>query len=746
MGYISYTTFRDATHSFAGVAAYKVDGGTLGEGASSEQILLGEATSDFFPLLGVHTHIGRFFNEDEDRPYQAVNTLVLGYGLWTRRFAADPGVLGRAVRVNGQMFTVVGVAPRGFTGAELGRVDAWEPMSVASQNVTAQWTTTWNAQWLRVVARLKPGIGVAQAEPDATEALHRAYTGTGSFFKEGRIRLAQLRYNGRGKEPLEASVSRWLSGVTLIVLLIACANVISLYLVRMARRRQEVAVRLALGIGRGRLVRLLMLHGLLLTTLGGLLALLIARAGVWLVRTRLLPDVDWTSSSGTSRMLVFTAIAALATAVLTSLLPALRSVRPDLSASLRSGARDGGGRNTRLRSALTVLQAALCVVLLVGAGLFARSLANATGLHLGFEADRALIAYVTWPTVPNRTPEQQQQARARNIAWYDQALQRARTMRDVEAAAVAVGTPFGNAFGVELRVAGYDSIPELKGGGPYIAAVSDGYFEAVGTHLLRGRLFTAADRQGSEPVAIVSQVMASTLWPQADALGQCLYISDKKDAPAPCSRIVGVVEDARRNALREDPAMQYYIPRGQERGFGGPALVVRPRGPAERFESTLRAQLGPIDPSVESMVIATMQESVDPLLRPWRLGTVMFGVFAGFALLIAAIGMYSVIAYSVTSRLHELGVRMALGARRADVVAMVLGEGARLVLAGLLLGSLLALAVSARVASLLFEASPRDPRVFGGVAVVMLAVALLACLLPARRAARVDPVRALRVL
>lgn len=740
LGYVAYTIFRDNTRSFQGVAAYSETDATAGRGTSAERIRLGSATVDFFPLLGVRPLLGRFFAAAEDRPPAGEHVVVLGYGLWQRRFAGAPDVIGRTLVLGDVPFTVIGVAPAGFTGVELREVDAWQPMTVRSHGITQDWPTAWDAQWLHVVARVKPGVTATQAGADATAAFRHGYTGTSRLIQSARVSVAPLRYNGRGQEPLEVAVSRWLVGVALVVLLIACANVINLYLARAERRRREVAVRLAMGISRGRLVRLLLVEGMVLAVVGGGAALLLAYLAGSLLRGVLLPDVQWVASPVNVRVLGFTAAVALATGAVTSLLPAVHASRPDLTTALRTGVREGGGRRQRLRAALCVAQAALSLVLLVGAGLFVRSLSNVQHLHLGIEPDRVLALSFRWSGMSGFSHEE---AKARRTATYQRALERIRTLPGISAASIAIGTPFRSAFTVRLRVPGWDSIPAMSGGGPYVSAVTSGYFATVGTNLLRGRVFTEADGAGSEPVAIVSQTMAHTLWPGEGALGQCIYVG-RADDGVPCSTVVGVVEDARRFGLREDPAMQYYIPVGQERGFGGENLLVRPRGDLQAAVATLRAEVERIDPAVYYTDARSLQDELDPQIRPWRLGAAMFGLFGLLALLIAAVGLYSVIAYTVARRTQELGVRMALGARAGSILGMVVRETVALAAGGLLIGALIALATGGFLAPILFNVSPRDPLVLGSVAGTLLGVAVLAGLLPAHRAARVDPVRALR--
>lgn len=754
-GYVTYAALRDgATRAFEGVAAWRVTDGILGMGAEAQPIRLGAATSSFFPLLGVSAERGRFFDAEEDATARGAAVVVLSHETWRGRFAGNPEVVGTTVMLGGEAYTVIGVAPRGFTGADLTPVDAWIPMSRSSRGISPDWPTTWEAQWLRVVARLAPDVASSAAEEAATGAWLAAREGQSS--RSGpppRLASAPLGAGPAGEEPLETSVARWLVGVAAVVLLIACANVMNLLLARGSRRRRETAVRVALGIGRGRLAGLILAETLLLVLLGGAAGLLLAFWGGSLIRSVLLPQVAWTTSPVDGRVILFTLVVTLVTGALTAVLPALRFAgRADPANVLRTGGREAGGRS-RLRTGLTVAQAALSVVLLVGAGLFVRSLDNALSADLGLDADAVLVVQMHWPNLPpgpgdvslgatESVPDAPSAARLARIAFFDRALERLRGLPGVEHAAISVGTPFHTAFGVDLRVAGRDSVPDLLGGGPYIAAVSPGFFETIGTSLLRGRTFEPGEGAGTEPVAIVNETMARTLWPGEEALGQCLMIGDA-EAP-PCSRVVGVVEESRRFSLREDAAMQYYVPLGQEQGFGGRNLLIRPRAADAAIVPRLRSLLQEIDVEGGYVRIESLRASLDPQVRPWRLGMLLFSVFGVLALIIAAVGMYSVVAYGVAQRTREMGVRMVLGARRADVRGMVLRQGAGVAVGGVCLGMLVAVGAGGAAEALLFDVSPRDPWVLGGVAVLLVGVSLVASWIPALRATRVDPVVALR--
>jgi predicted permease len=362
---------------------------------------------------------------------------------------------------------------------------------------------------------------------------------------------------------------------------------------------------------------------------------------------------------------------------------------------------------------------------------------------LGLQPDRVLAVSLRWPAMPPTATEAE---RAREEQRREHAalamLERIAAAPDVERAAVAVGTPFGGAYAIGLRLPGRDSLPRLSGGfgDPDVSAVSADYFATMGTRLERGRAFTPADRAGSEPVAIVSATMARVLWPGADALGQCLLVN----GAAACTRVVGVVQDARRSRIREDPLMHYYLPLGQQTALSGPELLVRPRGDAEAAIPALRALVRRLDPSITFVDAQTVQERVEPQTRSWRIGAMMFSLFAGLALVVATVGTFSVVAYVVEQRRHELGVRLALGARGGHVVALMLRGAVGATALGVLLGGAAALLAGRFAEPLLFETSARDPLVLGGVAAVLVLASGVASVIPALRARRVDPIGALR--
>jgi predicted permease len=539
-------------------------------------------------------------------------------------------------------------------------------------------------------------------------------------------------------------VARWLLAVASIVLVIATANVANMMLARSVRRRREIAVRLALGVSLGRLARSLIAESLVLAVAGGLLGLALAYGGGEIMRRVLLPDIVWATPPVDLRVLGVAVVLTMAIGVGLGVAPAIQARRTDVNRALRSGSRESGVKRNRLRTGLLVVQAALSVALLAAAGLFVRSLRNVRDVDLGIQPERVMVATVAWPVpgvAASVAPGQPQVSpRAIRAAQWRDLRDRIAALPDVETASLAVGSPFGFNFGVDLKIPGRDSLPQL-GAGTFISAVGRDYFATVGTRLVRGRLFNATEGAATERVAIVNETMARALWPNEQPLGKCLVIGD---AEARCSTVVGVVRDAHQFAIREEPSMQYYVPIGQESGFGGTVLMVRPKIGSTFSAERLRRAIGGMVPNAQLIRVEGLQTRIDPQIRPWKLGAALFGLFGALAVLVAAIGLYSVITYLVAQRNHEFGVRTALGARSSDLLRQVVGEGVRVTVPGIAIGLLIALAAGKWIAPLLFNVSPRDPLVFASVAVVLLAVAAVASLAPAAKAARVDPMAALR--
>jgi len=741
-GNVTVDIVRRATHVAEDVAAYTVHDATLGRGADARPTRLGYASESFFPLLGVRPVLGRFFTEQENPAAGAAHVAVLSYGLWQAQFGGDRDVLGRTITASDEPYVVIGVAPRGFTGAELGPVNLWAPINLIGPPIVKDWQTSWNAQWLHVILRLKPGVTFAGAAAELTARHRAAYNGNEKSMAVARISVAPLSADDSGNESTEATVVRWLAGVALIVLLIACANVINLLLTRGVRRGRESAIRLALGASRLRLMRLMLVESTMLAIGGAVAGIALAYILGGVARHMLLSDIEWTSSPVDVRVLGVSAVIALVAGVLVGIIPALRGSNSRLATALKSGTQASTGERARLRNSLTIVQTTLSVALLIGAGLFVRSFWNVRTLHLGLDPDRVLVVGLHRPNLASMPDGPAKDAEtARRRAFFAMARERVGAIPGVERVAIAVGLPFGNRFSVTLRVPGRDSLPHLKSGSPSVSAVSAEYFAAMGTRIIRGRGFTIADRAGSELVTVVSARMAAAIWPGTDPLGACLLVGG--GAP-PCTRVVGIAEDTYRSGLREEPAMQYYIPLGQEVGIGGSDILVRGVGDPRVLGSDVRRALLALDPTITYVRMETIQERIDPQMRPWKLGAAVFAVTGLLALLVAAVGLYSVMSYLVVHRTREIGVRIAIGADRAHITGLVLRGGFAMAIGGIAIGTILAAASSRLVEPLLFNESARDPWVFAAVSCVLALVALAASLIPAARANRIDPLEALR--
>jgi predicted permease len=733
---VSYRTFedlRDAPGPFAEVAAVVTRPLSLGRGADAVQIRGSAVSHEYFRLMGVAPALGRFFAAEEDQ-VGAERVAVLSSGFWRRRFAGDRAVLGRTLPIGGGTYTVIGVTPEGFSGIDLRPVDVWVPIRVAAVELGGRDAlTSRNWFWMSIIGRLTPGVMRADAASLATSTYRRGVAQGRSQDTTASVILGPVQA-ARGPEAGdETKVSAWIGGVALIVLLIACANVANLLLARGVARRRELAVRAGLGAGRGGLMRLLLAESLVLAALGGGAALLLA---VWAgagIRGLLIPSLPKDLPVLDLRVLGFTAFAVVVTAILAGIVPAVQSSRTELAEALKGGGHGATTRGGRTRALLLAAQVALTLVLLVGGGLFVRSLRNVQSLDLGLDADRVLLASVDLDAGATRD---------RANALYLGALERIQRLPGVEHAA-GVAMQFGWGWATDLRAEGVDSIPALPGGGPYVNVVTPDYFAAMGTRLARGRGFTAADGAGSEMVAVVNRTMARLLWPGGESLGKCLYVGDATRA---CRRVVGVFADARREGVIEEPTMQYFLPQGQYEGPGGAqiqGLVIRARGAPSALAPVVRGEIQAMG-DVPFADVQTLAARLAPDYRSWRLGATAFTAFGALALVIAAMGIFAVISYSVSQRTQEIGIRMALGAEAAQVARMILGQGLRATLLGVAAGAAGGYALGRALRALLYEVRPADPMVFGTVAAMLIAVAAAAAYLPARRAARVDPMTALR--
>ena len=733
------TALREHVPAFAEVAAFgfKTDW-SLGTGAGARSVKVQLVSGNYFRLLGVQPERGRSFTDEEDRIPQGKLVAIVSHDFWNATLASAEDVVGRTLRLQGKVFTIVGVAPREFAGVDRDRVDVWIPISsVASENIGAKWYSEPNNWWATIVGRLRDDVRPELAASQATSVYRAFLRDCPNCVRDSASSVVLSTLIGaRTPDGLsaESKVSLWLMGVSAIVLLIACANVANLLIARTMHRRREIAVRIALGVSRGRLIRLLITEAALLAGIAAAIAVAVTYVASGLVQKVLLPTIVWRDNVFDARVLTITLVATVACILLSGLAPALEGAGTRVADNLKATARQVAGGRGRLRFALMTLQAALSVVLLIGAGLFVTSLRNVVTRDVGLDRDRVLK--VTMPLQRFGFDTTQ----IENV--YRRAIERTRAIPGVIAATAAwLSVPEGmlNASGFE--VPGVER-PHLSRGGPYNAIVDDDFFQTVGVPVLRGRTFTVAEARTPARVAIVTQALADAYWPGANPVGRCVKVF--RDST--CSEIVGVVHDVLQYGIVEDFRAIVYVPPTHPAAPAGPpiAMLVRVSHDPEAIVPLIRRELQQLNANMPFVEVRSYTELVAPQLQPWRLGASMFTLFGVIALVIAAVGLYSVMSFWVLQRTQEIGVRMALGAQRADVVRLVAWQSTRPVFAGLLLGAAAAAGAAKWIAPMLYEVSPRSPLVYLGASAVLALAALAASVIPARRSVAIDPVLAMR--
>ncbi|HZI22331.1 MAG TPA: ADOP family duplicated permease [Gemmatimonadales bacterium] len=744
-GYMQYARYADLTSwttAFARTAAFTEQDLAIGVGTEAREMRVGIVSAGFFGFFDAPPALGRYFTAAEDSPPNGTPVAVLSHAFWQTRYGGRREVLGSTLQIGPTLYTIVGVAPEGFVGLwPVQRPVAFIPITSHASAMAAgrreTWWTTYSWQWLSMLAQRKPGVSVAAANADLTNAYLRSYAaqrpGSPALppaeITRPRGFVGSVLSERGPRESSFAKVATWISGVALIVLLIACANVANLLLARALRRRREIAVRLALGVSRARLLSQLFTESVLLALLGGLAGLLVAEWGGAVLRAQFLAKSSEVSVIGDTRTLLFGGVAALCAGLLTGLAPALTQ-RGDVASDLKAGAREGTFQKSRVRIALLVLQGALSVVLLVGAGLFVRSLRHVRVIPLGYDVDPVLLV--------NLNLRGTQLDSVRNVELRRELLQTAQAIPGVEHASRQLTVPFWITWDLDLHVAGIDSVHRL--GDFELNAVTPEHFATRGTRILRGRGIEAQDREHAPRAMVVSQAMGKTLWPGRDPIGQCVRVGADT---VPCTYVVGVAENIKSQQLGDDPGLFYYLSTAQWHPEQG-GVFIRTRGDAARSAETIRRALQPVMPGAAYVTVTPLREILGEQTRSWQLGATMFLAFGALALALAAIGLYSVMAYNVAQRTQEMGVRASLGAQERDLIKLVINEGLRVGVVGVVIGVMIALAGGQWVGPLLFQESPHDPLVFGFVAVVLMGTTVLASFVPSRRAARVDPIVALR--
>jgi predicted permease len=725
-----YSDFRDQNRSFSDLAGWS---GTYSSGdkeltgtGEPERLSSVPVTESFFPLLGVEPAIGRSFTREECQgKYSAPPAMLLSYSFWRRRFASDQNVVGQKLMVNNQSVMVVGVLPASFDFASVFApgtpIDIFIPWPLTDKTKPAGNT-------MAIVGRLKPGANVQSTQAEFT-VLAKQLESQHPERNPIHPRLVPLEQHVSGQVRPALVVLMCAVGV---VMLIVCANLSHLQMARMGTRQKEMAIRAALGAGRFRLLRQVLTESVTLSCCGAALGLLLAvvgTRGLAYLNAFNLPLLESVRVDGST--LAFTLLAAVATGVLFGLAPALQVPAYKLREGLQDAGRESSGsrRHGWFRDGLVVSQFALACVLLVGAALLIQSFLRVLDVNLGFQPERAAALRID-PSF--RIPSLAQQN-----SFIDDVLHRARSVPGIAAAGISDFLPLDGDR--SWQVSGKGQVYE-KGHYPpeaFIRVVSDGYFEALGILLKSGREFTESDRASSEPVAMVNETLARTLWPGQDAVGKMMTLDGGR-------RVVGVVADVHHGGPERLGGSEMYLPMRQTRDYAAMRLVVRTALPPDSLAASIRTALRPIDPNLPVTEFQPLQRLVDKEVSPRRFLVILLSGFAGFALLLASLGIYALISYSVNQRTKEIGIRMALGANSGLVLRGVLRTTLRLALAGVALGTLGSFALSKWIESLLFGTTPTNPAVFSAVGVLLCAVALVAAYVPARRASRIEPLQALR--
>jgi putative ABC transport system permease protein len=758
--YPDYIDYRDKNEVFSDLLTYSSITVSARSDDQTDLISGSIVSGNFFDTLGLRAALGRTFTAEEDKTPNTNPVAVISHSLWERRFAGAPNVIGQQIALNGHAFTVVGVTPAGFNGPDvLENNDIYVPMMMQavvrpprggfSGDMNPDLLSRRGSRWLSMIGRLKPGVAAEQAQAAMTTiaaGLEQAYP------EDNRNRIAALFPVNKVDPqayPQLISVAGLLLAVVAIVLLIACANVANLLLARASGRRREIAVRLAMGATRSRLVRQLLTESLLLSLAGGVVGLLVA---LWTI------DVLKSATPTTGifsftldyrldgRVLAFTFLLSLATGVVFGLAPALQASRPDLVPALKdeASAAAQGRRRFSLRNVLVVAQVALSIVLLIGAGLFLRSLNNAQAIDPGFNADKILDAQLNINLL--------RYTKAQGQEFYRRVVERIEALPGVESASLARAVPMSgssrtSSFLIQGRE-GPDNVSRSEGTGPdeeneYTVntnVVGLKYFATMGIPLLRGRDFTPQDNQGAPLAVIVNEAFARRYFEGDDPIGKRMSF---RGAQGPWSEIIGVARDSKYRTLGESPRPFAYVPLAQNHETGM-ALHVRTTGNPTGLAAAVRHEVQSLDQNLPVTELQTLSGVLAGSLFAARIGAVLLAVFGSLALLLAAIGLYGVMSYTVSRRTREIGIRMALGAATGNVLRLVLKEGMSLVGSGVAVGLIVAAAVTRLLASFLYGVSALDAATFVAIPLLLALVAFLASYLPARRAAKVDPMIALR--
>ncbi|HEY0004368.1 MAG TPA: ABC transporter permease [Pyrinomonadaceae bacterium] len=726
----NYIDWREQNQVFEGMAAVADLSINLTGVGEPERIEGCRVSASLFPLLGVEPQLGRAFLPEEDAP-GGNRVVIMSHGLWQRRFGSDMKIIGQPLNLNGESYRVVGVMPPQFQFPRR-EIELWVPIAFTSQEAASR-----GKHYLEVIARTKTGITLQQAQaemntiaarlqqqyPEQNTDLGAVVTPLHEYFA-GDIKPALLI----------------LLGAVGFVLLIACANVANLLLARAAVRQKEISIRIALGASRWRLIRQFLTESILLAALGGVVGLLLSLWGVSLLKSFIPENISQARAiTIDAKVLVFTLLVSLLTGLVFGLAPATQASNFNLNETLKEGGRDSaaGSRGNRIRALLVIAEVAVSLILLIGAGLLINSFLRLRSVDPGFRADKLLTMQVA-------LPEQKYPDHARRTVFYTELLRRVEALPGVKSAAVTTNLPLyrqGNSIGIFIE--GRPDPPPAQVPIVVTRVISPRYFSTMGIQLLQGRSISEQDRVDSPAVAVISETMARKYWPGEDPIGKRIS-PGKAETPEDWITIIGVVKDVRQFELSATPKPQMYLSYTQAAFFEPRDLVISTDAEPLSLAATVRRAVWEIDKDQPVSDIRTMEEILSESVARQRFSMLLLGIFAALALALAAVGIYGVMSYSVAQRTREIGIRMALGAQRSDVLKLAVGAGLKLVLIGVAIGLLASFVLTRVMSSLLFGVSATDPATFVIISLVLISVALLASYIPARRATKVDPMIALR--